>query len=104
MGSRMKVAILSAALAAFLLPAAAQVNQRQVNQQRRIHQGVKSGQLTPGETRHLERKEVRLHREVKTMRRTNGGRLTPHERARVNRQQNHLSRQIYRDKHNSRTR
>ncbi|HTR66602.1 MAG TPA: hypothetical protein VMH85_12560 [Terriglobales bacterium] len=97
---------LSAALAGLMLPAVAQtgatIHQRKENQQARIAQGVRSGQLTPRETTHLEKKEAALNRETRAMRKENGGKLTPHEKAVVNRQQNQLSRQIYRDKHNAR--
>jgi hypothetical protein len=81
----------------------AEVDRREANQQGRVAQGVASGQLTPGETARLERREARIHREVRRERTLNGGTLTPAERARVNRQQNRLSRQIYRAKHNGRT-
>jgi uncharacterized lipoprotein YajG len=37
-----------------------QVNGRETNQQNRIANGVKNGQLTPGQTAHLERGEQRL--------------------------------------------
>ncbi|HXY39520.1 MAG TPA: hypothetical protein VEQ10_07620 [Vicinamibacteria bacterium] len=79
-----------------------EVGARQENQQDRIAQGIKSGQLTAGETARLERKEAGLNKEVRTDRQANGGTLTPQERRQVNRQQNHLSRQIYKDKHNQR--
>ena len=78
------------------------VNQRRENQQDRIGQGVKSGQLTAGETANLESKEAALNHEVHNDRSMNNGHLTPGEKAQVNRQQNRLSRQIYRDKHNAR--
>ena len=80
------------------------VHHRAVHQQHRIAIGVRSGQLTPRETRRLERREARIHREVRRDRRANGGRLTPQQRRHVNRQQNRVSRQIYRDKHNGRVR
>ncbi len=79
-----------------------EVGKRAENQQDRIARGVKSGQLTPGETANLESKDARINREVRNDRAANGGKLTPAERARVNRQQNKVSRQIYRDKHNGR--
>ncbi len=80
---------------------AAEVDQRQRNQQARIGEGVESGELTPRETARLERKEARIHREIRRERAANGGTLTPGERARVNRQENRLSRQIYRQKHDA---
>jgi len=79
------------------------VNGRQFNQQGRIAQGVHSGELTPGETSHLENREANIHNEVHNDREANGGRLTQQERQQVNRQQNRTSRAIYRDKHNDKT-
>ena len=75
--------------------------QRTQNQQQRIAQGVKSGQLTPRETSNLENKERGINGEVRADRRAHGGRLTGAEKARVNRQQNRVSNRIYADKHNS---
>ena len=77
-----------------------EVGKRAENQQDRIGQGIKSGQLTAGEAAHLEKNEANINREVRNDRRANGGKLTPQERKQVNRQQNKLSGQIYRDKHN----
>jgi len=80
---------------------AQEIKKRQENQQDRIAQGVQSGQLTAGETAHLEKKEAGLNREIRRDRAANGGKLTSQERRQINRQQNKLSRQIYRDKHNA---
>ena len=81
---------------------AQEIQKRKENQQDRIAQGVKSGELTAGETANLEHKEARVNREIRRDRAKNGGKLSPKERRKVNRQQNRLSRQIYRDKHNGR--
>jgi hypothetical protein len=81
---------------------AQEVKARQENQQDRIAQGVKSGQLTAGETAKLEHKEANLNHEVRQDRRANGGNLTNKQKAQINHQQNKLSRNIYRDKHNAR--
>lgn len=79
-----------------------EVGKRAENQQDRIAQGIKSGQLTAGESAHLESNEAKINKEVRNDRAANGGKLTAQERAQVNRQQNRTSRQIYRDKHNAR--
>ena len=79
-----------------------EVGQRQRNQQERIAQGIKSGQLTAGETAHLEGREAAVNHEIHNERAANGGTLTPQERAQVNRQQNRNSAAIYRKKHNGR--
>ncbi len=93
-------AVLALGLAAPAL--AGEVDSRQTNQQARIAEGVESGQLTPGETARLERKEARNRRQIHRDRAANGGTLTPAERAQVNREENRTSRQIYDAKHNDR--
>jgi hypothetical protein len=80
-----------------------EVGQRRENQQDRIAQGVGSGQLTAGETAHLENQERGINQQVAADRAANGGRLTPGERQQINHEQNQASRNIYRDKHNAAT-
>src|SRR6201993_1536148 len=80
-----------------------EVGQRKENQQDRISQGVKSGQLTAGETANLETKEAAINGETKADRAANGGKLTAAEKQQINKQQNQLSKQIYNDKHNANT-
>ena len=77
------------------------ITQRQINQQKKIKQGVKSGQLTRGETRRLERQQARIQMTKQTDKAENGDKLTPKEKAHINRMQNHASRHIYRAKHNA---
>ena len=79
------------------------VAQRKENQQDRIANGVKSGQLTAGETANLETKEAAINGETKADRAANGGKLTAAEKAKIDKQQNGLSKQIYKDKHNANT-
>jgi hypothetical protein len=79
------------------------IAQRKENQQDRIANGVKSGQLTAGETANLETKEAAINGETKADRKANGGKLTAAEKAKINKQQNNLSKQIYKDKHNANT-
>lgn len=98
------VAMAGLALPALAQETGAQIQQRKANQQARIAQGVRSGQLTRGETRNLETKERALNREERNMRAANGGRLTRTDRAKLQRQQNHLSRQIAAKKNNDRVR
>jgi hypothetical protein len=76
------------------------INQRRENQQDRIAQGVRSGQLTPRETARLENREARINHQIRHDRSMNDGRLTKGERTQINREQNRESRAIYRDKHN----
>lgn len=78
-----------------------EVNSRQGNQQQRISQGVRSGQMTPGETRNVENRDASINREARAARAANGGHLTAGERSQINRRQNNVSRSIYYDKHNA---
>jgi hypothetical protein len=80
-----------------------EVGQRQENQQDRIAQGVKSGQLTAGETAKLENNQRAINQQVKADRSANGGKLTAGEKAQVNKEQNQQSKNIYNKKHNART-
>jgi len=75
---------------------------RQERQQQRIAQGVKSGQLTAGETARLESRDARINRQIARERQANGGKLSAGERKQANQELNHTSRAIYRDKHNDR--
>jgi hypothetical protein len=82
-------------------PTSASINQRKENQQDRIAQGVKSGQLTPGETAKLEHQEAGINKEEKGMRAQDNGHLTKADKSLVNKQQTQESKRIYRDKHNA---
>jgi hypothetical protein len=77
------------------------IHARKVNQQKRIAQGVKSGQLTAGETARLEHREANLNKTIRTERAANGGKLTPAERRQVAGRQNRLSRDIHKQKHDA---
>src|ERR1700719_4699623 len=79
------------------------IEQRKENQQDRIANGIKSGQLTAGENSNLETKEAAINGETRADRAANGGKLTAAEKTQINKQQNHLSNQIYQDKHNANT-
>jgi len=80
-----------------------EVNARRENQQERIANGVKSGQLTARETANLEKKESNINKEVRADRKQNGGNLTNNEKRQINRQQNVVSGQIHGDKTNAAT-
>lgn len=74
MQSAFKKAFFAAALAALAAPAfsqgttpAPEVEQRKENQQDRIANGVRSGQLTAGETANLEKKESAVNKEENRM-------------------------------------
>jgi hypothetical protein len=76
---------------------------RKSDQQRRIAQGDRSGQLTPHETGRLEHQEAGINREEHGMRAEDNGHLTAQDRHTLAAQQNQESRRIYNDKHNNRT-
>jgi hypothetical protein len=75
--------------------------QRNVNQEKRINQGVKSGQLTTREAGHLERGQAHVaHSEVNAA--AYGG-VSHAESAHVNRVENRQSNKIYNQKHDDQT-
>ena len=76
------------------------VHRRAVNQHARIHQGVRSGRLTPGETARLRMGQHHVH--AMAHRAKADGVVTPRERARLWHAQNRQSRHLYRLKHNAR--
>ena len=79
------------------------IKDRRENQQDRIAQGVKSGQLTAGETAKLEKQQQGINKQVASDRKANGGTLTASEKKQVNKEQNQASRNIYKKKHNAAT-
>ena len=75
--------------------------QRDVNQQDRIEQGLKDGQLNTKEAGKLEKGETAIeHTEAKDMK---DGSLSPEEQARLNKMQNKESTAIYNQKHDAQT-
>ena len=93
---------LLALLALTSLPAfAGPIRARQMEQQHRIAEGARCGQLNPHEAFRLQRQEGRLNARI-ARDRFDGGRLTHHERRGIERQQNRLSRSIYRERHDFR--
>ncbi len=79
------------------------IDQREINQQNRIEQGIQSGQLTPREAGKLETQQARIKQREDRMAARNGGNLTPADKAKLTKQQNRASKNIYRKKHNERT-
>jgi len=81
-------------------PKTPRITKRQINQQARIRQGVKSGEITKGETRRLEKEQAKIQHDKKIAKAD--GKVTPQERQKIRREQNKASRDIYRLKHNER--
>lgn len=78
------------------------VNNRQQSQRGRLTQGIKSGELTRGETKSLingQKRIAKMEQQFKS-----DGTLTPKERARLQHAQNIQSQKIFRAKHNPRDR
>ena len=77
------------------------IDQRQENQQKRIDQGVKSGQLTNKEAARLEKGQARIQKaEDKAMA---DGKMTKKERRKIEHMQDQESKKIYREKHDKQT-
>ncbi|HTA45607.1 MAG TPA: hypothetical protein VK789_24335 [Bryobacteraceae bacterium] len=76
-----------------------EVGQRRENQQDRIAQGIRNGNLKAGQTARLENQQQGINQRVAADRQANGGKLTQQEKGQVNRAQNRDSRNIYRAKH-----
>jgi hypothetical protein len=78
-------------------------NAREANQDQRIANGLRSGQMTSGEAARAERSQAGIDQQVHNDRVANGGKLTGQERQQINAEQNAASRQIYNEKHNGNT-
>jgi Skp family chaperone for outer membrane proteins len=77
------------------------LDKREVNQQKRIDQGVASGQLTAKETNNLDKREAKLAAD-KTAAKTDG-KVTRAERRKLQKEANRDSKAIYKLKHNKKT-
>src|SRR5579863_10518292 len=78
-------------------------NTREANQDQRIANGLRSGQMTSGEAARAECTQSNIDQQVHDDREANGGKLTGAERQQINGEQNQASRQIYDEKHNANT-
>jgi hypothetical protein len=78
------------------------INARQHNQERRINNGVRSGELTRNETRHVRNDERRIKAQKRIARAD--GNVSHNERRAIRHDENRTSRAIYRDKHNNNVR
>jgi len=73
------------------------MNQRQHNQQERIRQGIRSGELTRREAVRLEEQEAKIRANEKFA--NSDGKISPAERARLEKELNRTSQNIYQQKH-----
>ncbi len=74
------------------------IEQRQSYQQRRIDQGVASGNLTGREAARLERQRYKIERQEQRYRKDGNG-MQPWERKRINKELNAENNHIYNQKH-----
>jgi uncharacterized membrane protein YebE (DUF533 family) len=93
------IAALPALAFAQAAPATPRIDQRQANQERRIEQGVRSGELTPHETRKLERGQAKVRRMEARVKAD--GVVTAQERRQITREQDRQSERIAHEKHDA---
>jgi len=104
---RNRLTAIAAGLAAVVVATAAGAQnaadtvQRDVNQQNRIEQGLKSGELTTKEAGKLEREESHIDKMESNA--LKNGKMTDAEKQRIERAENKASRDIARDKSNAQT-
>ena len=77
------------------------IDQRAINQDKRIDAGVASGQLTAKETRTLDKRDAKLDADIAAAKAD--GKVTKAERAKLTREENRNSKKIYQKKHNAKT-
>lgn len=75
-------------------PRREQVNERLANQNRRINQEVREGEMTRQQARKLHREDRQIRQEERDMARQNGGHITKSEQRVLNQQENAVSKQI----------
>lgn len=73
------------------------IDQRQANQQKRIDQGVASGQLTPKETARVEKREGKIEADKAAAK--SDGKVTKRERRELRREEDRASHSIKHQKH-----
>lgn len=77
------------------------VGKRLGNQNKRIKQGVRNGELTRNQVDRLKSNDARIRSQELRDKSRNDGRLTNKERQNLNKELNRNSRAIYRDKHDA---
>lgn len=101
----LRILATAAAAAFFALPAAAQtetprVDKRQAHQEKRIQQGVQSGQLNAAEAARLEKGQANVQKMEDKAK--SDGTVTKAEKAKIHRAQERQSKRIARQKHDKR--
>jgi hypothetical protein len=75
-------------------PRRTEVNNRLANQNKRIHNEVKDGQINKAQAAKLHSEDHAIRSEERTMASTNGGHITKAEQKALNQQENQVSGQI----------
>jgi hypothetical protein len=75
-------------------PRRAEVNGRLANQNARIHNEVKDGQITRAQAAGLHKEDHQIRQEERDMASQNNGHITKQEQRTLNQQENGVSRQI----------
>lgn len=75
-------------------PRREQVNNRLANQNKRIHNEVKDGQINKAQAAKLHSEDHAIRQEERTMASTNGSHITKAEQKSLNQQENQVSKQI----------
>ncbi len=101
----MKRTLLALALGAATLAGAAQaerpVNARQLNQERRIDAGVRSGKLSPREAARLKRQQAAIRADEAHRRAAHGGHLTATDKRLIHARQDSANAVILKNKNNA---
>jgi len=75
-------------------PRRAEVNARLANQNKRIHQEVKEGEISKAQAAKLHKEDHQIRKEERMMASQNGGHITKAEKKVLNQQENQVSKQI----------
>jgi hypothetical protein len=75
-------------------PRREQVNDRLANQNKRIQNEVKEGEMTKGQAAKLHKEDHNIRKEERLMAGQNGGHITKQEQKTLNQQENKASKQI----------
>lgn len=75
-------------------PRRTEVNKRLANQNRRIHDEVKEGDLTKQQAAQLHKEDRQIRHQERQMASQHGGHITKQEQRTLNREENAVSRQI----------
>ncbi len=75
-------------------PRRAEVNHRLANQDRRIHQEVREGEMSHAQAARLHRDDHQIRKEERDMASRDGSHITRREVYALNQQENHVRRQI----------